>query len=81
MDREKRKGEKPVPDHPEKMMNQDQQMILHRIQGFGWRLEYVRRPLFQEPVFIVTSADGDRIGILEEDGRLNLEHDIKLRGQ
>jgi hypothetical protein len=35
--------------------------------------------LFQETVPVVCSAEGDKIGILEEDGRINMEPDIKVR--
>ena len=79
MDREKRTGEKPVPDRPEEVLNQMQMRALRQIEGFGWRLGFVRKPLFQEPVPVVFSAEGDKIGILEQDGRINMEPDIELR--
>ncbi len=80
MDREKRKGEKPVPDNLDQTLNQLQLLALRQIENFGWSLRFVRRPLFQEPVPVVVSADGETIGILEEDGRVNVQPDIKLRG-
>jgi hypothetical protein len=79
MDSEKRKGDKPVPDRLEEVLNEMQILALHQIEGFGWQLQFVRKPLFQEPVPVVFSAEGDKIGILEEDGRINMEPDIKLR--
>jgi hypothetical protein len=79
MDTEKRKGEKPVPDRPEDVLNAMQMRALHQIEGFGWQLKFVRRPMFQEPVPVVCSAEGDKIGTLEEDGRINMEPDIKVR--
>jgi hypothetical protein len=79
MDSEKRKGVKPLPDHPEDVLNEMQMLALHQIEGFGWQLRFVRKPLFQEPVPVVFSAEGDKIGILEEDGRINMEPDIKVR--
>jgi hypothetical protein len=80
MDREKRKGEKPVPDNLGETLNQAQLLALRQVENFGWSLRFVRRPLFQEPVPVVVSTDGETIGILEEDGRLNVQPDIKLRG-
>lgn len=56
-----------------------QVLALRRIESFGWKLQFIRRPLFQEPVPVVASGDGMKIGILEEDGRINMEPDIKLR--
>lgn len=79
MDIEKRKGDKPIPDRLEDVLNDVQMLALRQIQRFGWQLRFVRKPLFQEPVPVVFSADGDKIGILEEDGRINMEADIKVR--
>lgn len=77
---EKRDQEKPIPDNLEEMLSDFQIMALHRIEGFGWELRFVRRPTFQVPTVVVFSADGAKIGVLEEDGRINMEPDIKLRG-
>jgi|GEM_PF-407206 hypothetical protein len=79
MDREKRKGVEPVPDNAMELLNQLQIMILRQIEGYGWRLHFIRRPLFQEPVPVVIDGDGRKIGILEEDGTLNREPDIIVR--
>jgi len=79
MDIEKRKDDKPIPDRLEDVLNDVQMLALRQIERFGWQLRFVRKPLFQEPVPVVFSADGDKIGILEEDGRINMEADIKVR--
>jgi hypothetical protein len=79
MDRDKRKRDKPVPDRLEAVLNEMQMLALHQVESFGWQLRFVRKPLFQEPVPVVFSAEGDKIGILEEDGRINMEPDIKVR--
>jgi hypothetical protein len=78
-DREKRKGEKPIPDNLDDILSDDQTLTLRQIERFGWQLKFVRRPVFQQPIPVVVNADGTQIGVLEEDGRLNLNHDIKLR--
>ena len=75
----KRKGEKPVPDDAKEYLNDAQQAELSTIEGFGWKLRFIRRPLFQEIVVVVTNPDGTSIGVLEADGRLNLEPNIELR--
>jgi hypothetical protein len=76
---EKRKGDKPVPDDVKEHLNYAQLALLRTIEGFGWRLKFVRRPLFREPVIVVTSHDDSQIGILEDDGRLNLDPGIDTR--
>ena len=76
---DKRLSDKPVPDNINEYLNEAQSSELHHIESFGWTLKYIRRPLFQERVVVVMSPDGSSIGILEEDGRLNLESNIDTR--
>ena len=80
MGKEKRKGERPIPDNLEDLLNVMQQITLGEIGKFGWELRFIRMPLFQEAVPVVFSGDGDQIGVLEEDGRLNLQPNIEYRG-
>jgi hypothetical protein len=79
MSEDKRKGDKPVPDDVTAYLNDAQLAVLHKIEGFGWGIKYIRRPLFLEPVVVVTNPDGSSIGILEDDGRLNMEPEIETR--
>ncbi len=81
MDNEKRDREEPIPDNLQEILSEFQLMALHRIEGFGWKLRFVRRPTFQTPTAVVFSADGTKIGVLEEDGRINMESEIKIRNQ
>jgi len=76
---EKRERKKPLPPNVKKFLNDAQQSQLSTIEGFGWNLKFIRRPLFQNPVVVVVSPDGHSVGILEDDGRLNLEPDIEIR--
>jgi hypothetical protein len=79
METEKRKGDKPVPDNAAEMLNQLQLLALHKIEGFGWRLQFIRRPLFQDVVAVVVDSGGKKIGVLEEDGEINMNPDIEVR--
>lgn len=79
MSEEKRKGSKAIPDDIKNYLNEDQLFTLRKIEGFGWSLKYIRRPVFLDVVVVVICADGKTIGVLEEDGRLNLETDIEIR--
>ena len=79
MEKEKRKGDKPIPDNLKEYLNDAQRAELHIIEGFGWDLKYVRRPLFQDPVLVVSNSDGSAVGTLESNGELNLEPNIKIR--
>jgi hypothetical protein len=79
MDDDKRTGEQPVPDNLQEVLSEFQLLALHRIEGFGWELRFVRRPLFQAAIPVVVNSDGTSIGVLEEDGRINMEPDIQIR--
>lgn len=79
MERERRKGVDPVPGDTNQFLTELQQMALRRFEGFGWHIKFIRRPLFQDPVTVIYSAEANQQGVLEEDGQLNLEPDIELR--
>jgi len=78
-DDNKRKGIKPVPPNYRSYMNEAQLAQLVTIEGFGWNLKFIRRPMQGEKVVVVVSPDGGSIGVLEEDGRLNLDPHIIIR--
>jgi hypothetical protein len=79
MDTDKRKTDKQAPEDLMGLLNQLQILALRQIEQFGWNLEFVRRPMFQNPVAVVTDGRGAKIGVLEEDGRINMEPDIEVR--
>ena len=79
MNDDQRRGIDPVPHNVTNYLNEDQLAQLHVIEGFGWKLKYVRRTDSDEAVIIVSNQDGSSIGTLEEDGRLNLEPNIEIR--
>jgi hypothetical protein len=79
MDIEKRKSSKQVPEDLMRLLNQLQILALRQIEQFGWSLEFVRRPMFENPIAVVMDGRGARIGVLEEDGRINMEPDIEVR--
>jgi len=76
---EKRKGESPIPDNLEDYLNAVQIKALRQIENFGWELKFVRRPLFQDPIAVIINNDGDRVGTLEPDGRIDLQQNFELR--
>ena len=76
---ENRVGKKPVPKDVLQYMNPDQLLTYRGMQAFGWHLKFVRRPLFQRPVFVMTRPDSEELAVIEENGEFNREHDIPLR--
>jgi hypothetical protein len=77
--KEKRNDLVPVPDNVDDLLNEDQRHSLRQIEVFGWQLHFVRRPLFQEPVPVILSPEGDKYAILEPDGRINMTPDSVIR--
>ncbi|MBD2857513.1 hypothetical protein IB286_00740 [Spongiibacter sp. KMU-158] len=73
---EKRMGHPPIPERPTEFLTDLQRIALTRIENFGWKLKFIRRPLFQTPLVVVENAVGKKIGVLEEDGELNLKTEI-----
>ena len=79
MDTERRNGTKPVPENFEELLNEAQMRTLRDLQPFGWKLHFVRRPLFQEVVPVLISKEGDRLVVLEASGRVNEKADLDAR--
>ena len=77
--KEKRKDIVPVPGNLAEVLSPLQIRSLRQIETFGWRLHFVRRPLFQEPVPVILNPDGDKYATLETDGRINLTPDAVIR--
>lgn len=79
MDSDRRKGDSPIPDNLQDELTDAQLIALPALERFGWELLFVRRPLFQEVIPVVCNAEGTMVGVLDEDGRLNLELPIQIR--
>jgi hypothetical protein len=76
---EKRKGTKPVPDEPLEYLNEAQRFTYHRMKASGWRIKFIRRPMFQNPVCVMTDPDDTTLAVIERNGFLNRRPDIPLR--
>ena len=79
MGEEKRKGMSPIPEILKEVLNEAQLSTLNKMEGFGWILEFVRRPLFQGVVPVLFHPNSKQHGVLEDDGTLNLQSNSKIR--
>ena len=79
MEREKRKGNIPIPENLKEFLNEAQWQALSGIGYTGWELRFLRRPLFQEPVPVVYNTKDGTIGVLDKEGSVILQADIKVR--
>jgi hypothetical protein len=48
-----------------------QAKALETLEQFQWRLKFVRRPMFLDPIPVVVDRDGKRHAVLEPDGSIN----------
>jgi len=62
-----------------RQLNDDQRLTLAELEGFGWELKFIRRPLFQDPVPVVFDSDRKRFAVLERDGTLNESPGFDIR--
>jgi len=79
MDREKRKDSVPIPENFEELLNKAQLQALPGMKHAGWEVQFLRTPLFQEPVLVVKNSKDGRIGILDKDGVIKIQADLKVR--
>ncbi|MCU7797092.1 MAG: hypothetical protein KZQ73_04335 [Candidatus Thiodiazotropha sp. (ex Semelilucina semeliformis)] len=79
MDIEHRSGKKPVPDNLNEVLNAMQLLALQKIERFGWKLKFVRRPLFQDVIPVISCPSDNKFGVLEADGEINMDPNESLR--
>lgn len=76
---ERRSEGNQVPDSLYEVLNEEQLLALNKMEGFGWMLAFIRKPLFQDIVPVLSHPDTDKFGILEYDGAFNMQSDINFR--
>ena len=79
MEIEKRSEGNQLPESLDEVLNEAQLLTLNKMEGFGWILEFVRRPLFQGIVPVLFHPDSKQNGVLEDDGILNMQSDSMIR--
>lgn len=77
--RERRIGEVAIPDDIRARLNELQHQTLSRVEGFGWSVGFVRRPLFQDQVVVLFDSSGKQYAILNEDGTIDRTSEIVVR--
>lgn len=78
---DKRGSQEPVPTDLASYLTKMQFRSLNHLEGFGWKLAFVRRPLFDPSTVVLLSPEGKQYAILEEDGSLNLESSLHVRNK
>jgi len=76
---ERRTGQVAIPDDIKDRLNDVQHQTLARLEGFGWSVGFVRRPLFQDQVVVLFDPTGQQYAILNEDGSIEQTTDVQVR--
>ncbi len=79
MQNERRKGQEAIPAHLTDVLSDAQVATVRGLQKFGWRLLFVRRPLFQDPQPIMESPRHSEMGAIDLDGVLDTTSDLRIR--
>lgn len=77
--KERRVGAVAVPDDMMAELTEMQHQTLARLEGFGWAVGFVRRPLFQERVVMLFDPSGQQHAVLNEDGTIDKTSEIPVR--
>lgn len=75
MSKERRNGKPPVPDNIRSLLSIEQKKALAELEGFGWVIDYVRRPLFQQPRVIMRDPKSGKVTMIMEDGTVDYSPD------
>ena len=60
-------------------LNDDQRLTLAELEGFGWELKFVRRPMFQDSIPVVLDSQRRNFAVIEPDGTLNERPALNIR--
>lgn len=81
MDSEKRKDTIYIPENLEEVLNEAQRQALPGIKYLGWEPRFLRKQLFQRPVLVMHNINDGKIGLIDENGSIRIQPDIKVREQ
>lgn len=73
------KGLPAVPANYETLLNDAQRVGVRNLEGFGWALYFIRRPLFQVPTVVMVGPNDTGYAVLNADGCLERQHDLTIR--
>ncbi len=75
MAQNRRQGLAEIPDHFDRLLSPEQEESLNMAELHGWKVKFVRRP-----TIVLVHENGETLGVLEEDGNLNLDANVRERG-
>jgi hypothetical protein len=79
MNEEKRKSDTIMPADLKEMLNDRQLRALPGIKCLGREPQFFRKPMFNAPTLVLRNSKDGRLAILDEEGGLERQGDLKLR--
>lgn len=76
---DRRTKQEPIPGHLERILNKLQMTTLLQLESLGWKLWFVRRPLFQSVMPVLFDPTMSFTAIIDEDGESNPNHGYIFR--
>jgi hypothetical protein len=74
-----RQQENAIPRYLGRLLTREQQSSLNILELFGWRVWFVRRPLFGKPKVMIQHEASGVYALLTEDGNVDMEPDFPMR--
>ena len=81
MELERRTDERQTQDDLKRMLNGQQRDALRHMEKTGWKILFIRNQLFHPMITVLTNNADGAVVVLEEDGSLTPEYDLRLRLQ
>lgn len=76
---DRREGMSAIPLNLNTFLSADQRRSIKQIKSFGWHLAFVRRPMMQDPVVVIRNGESSKYSVLEADGTVNEQPNIRIR--
>jgi len=68
-----------TPDKLLSVLTKEQRISFSNLEFFGWKIWFVRRPLFFDPQVLLINEDSGLYGLLMKDGNLDMDPKINIR--
>lgn len=68
-----------IPADYDLFLNEAQRVGVRNLEGFGWSLYFIRRPLFQTPTVVMQGPSIADYAVLNSEGCLERRHELVVR--
>lgn len=76
---ERRNTTKQTKEDLKRLLNRQQKKVFQQMEKSGWRVMFIRNQLLHPMITVLDNVDDRSVVVLEEDGTIKKEHDLRLR--